>query len=181
MHSPGISKLLQQVLAPPVPSSPVASEEENSSPTRVATAVDFDSEMESGDKQVRPDEDLLKKLHFFFPEALVLAALDIVDRDGVIRYTSPLQRVQHQVVGTKRNCYVFPNLPVWANSGVNRYFCDCPSFTLSVLSAESNLMCKHLLATYLAETLGRVVERKLGLEEWATLMLTMSNQENQYH
>ena len=40
--------------------------------------------------------------------------------------------------------------------------------------------CKHLLATYLAVKLGRVIERKLGLEEWATLMSTMSKQESQY-
>lgn len=116
----------------------------------------------------------------------------------VIRYTSPLQRVQYQVVGTKTNCYVFPSLPVWTDSQVNKYFCDCPAFTLSVLSAESNFMasafsrhfgrvnkadwvwrqCKHLLATYLAERLGRVAERKLGFEEWAILMLRMSNKEN---
>ena len=63
----------------------------------------------------------------------------------VIRYTSPLQRVQHQVVGTKRNCYVFPNLTACTGSGVNRYFCDCPAFTLSVLSAESNFMASAFL------------------------------------
>jgi len=103
-----------------------------------------------------------------------------VDRDGVVRYTSPLQRTQYQVTGTKRDCYVFPKLPVWSDSGVNGFFCDCPAFTLSVLSAGSNFMCKHLLATYLAEKLGRVVARKLGVEEWATLMSTMSKQESQY-
>ena len=94
---------------------------------------------------------------------------------------------------------MFHNLPAWSDSGLNRYFCDCPAFTLSVLSAESNFMasaffvllavkranwvwrqCKHLLATYLAEKLGRVIERKLGFEEWATLMSTMSKQEGQY-
>jgi len=181
MHSPDVLQLLQQALASTVPSSPPAPEEENTSPKRATMGLDSDDEMGPGDQVVGPNEDLLKQLRFFFPDALVLAALDIVDRDGVIRYTSPLQRVQHQVVGTKRNCYVFPDLPVRTDFEVKRYFCDCPAFTLSVLSAESNFMCKHLLATYLAEKLGRVVERKLGFEEWATLMLTMSNQESQYH
>ena len=120
--------------------------------------LDSDDEMELGGQRALPDEDLLKKLRFFFPDALVLAALDIVDRDGgrwlvlpgegraadvnaiVVRHASPLQRIQYQAVGTKRNCYVFPNLPVRSDSGVSRYFCDCPAFTLSVLSAESNFM-----------------------------------------
>ncbi|KAF9784377.1 hypothetical protein BJ322DRAFT_982598, partial [Thelephora terrestris] len=94
----------------------------------------------------------LKQLRFFFPDALVLAAFDVVDRDGgrasnwrnaiVVKYTSPLQRVQYQVVGTKRNRCVFPHLPACTDSGVNRYFCDCPAFTLSVLSTESNLMAR---------------------------------------
>ena len=33
-------------------------------------------------QQIPLDEDLLKQLRFFFPDALVLAALDIIDRDG---------------------------------------------------------------------------------------------------
>jgi hypothetical protein len=33
-------------------------------------------------QQVALDEDLLKQLRFFFPDTLVLAAFDIVDRDG---------------------------------------------------------------------------------------------------
>jgi len=158
MHSPDILKLLQQVLAPPPPPSHLTPEGENTSPKRAATVLDSDDEMGLGDQQVLPDEDLLKKLRFFFPDALVLAAFDIVDRDGggrlviqgegrtadvnaiVVRYASPLQRIQYQVAGTKRDCYVFPNLPVWSGSGVNRCFCDCPTFTLSVLSAESNFM-----------------------------------------
>jgi len=82
MHSPDILKLLQQVLAPSVPSSHLTAEEGSTSPKRAATILDSDDEMGLGDQQVLPDEDLLKKLRFFFPDALVLAALDIVDRDG---------------------------------------------------------------------------------------------------
>ena len=161
MHSPNVLKLLQQVLASPVPSS-LAPEEENTSRKGAATVLDSDDETEFEGQQVLPDEDLLKQLRFFFPDALVLAALDIIDRDGgkqpflwgeyraadanpiVVRYTSPLRRVQYQVVGTKRNCCVFPSLPAWTDSGVNKYFCDCPAFILSVLSAESNFMVSAL-------------------------------------
>ena len=166
MHSPEVLKLLQQVLASPVSSSHLVSEEENTSPKRAATVLDSDDDPGFWGQQVPPDEDLLKQLRFFFPEALVLAALDIVDRDGgrwpvlqsedreadenavVVRYTSPLQRVQHQVVGTKRNCCVFPSLPTWTDTGVKKYFCDCPAFTLSVLSAESNFMASVLFRPF---------------------------------
>lgn len=82
MHSPDILKLLQQVLAAPVASSHLAAEEGGTSPTRAAAIQDSDDEMGLGDQQVLPDEDLLKKLRFFFPDTLVLAALDIIDRDG---------------------------------------------------------------------------------------------------
>jgi len=82
MHSPDILKLLQQVLAPPVHSSPLAPEEENTSPKRAATTLNSDDDMGFGGQHVPPNEDLLKQLRFFFPDALVLAALDIIDRDG---------------------------------------------------------------------------------------------------
>jgi len=82
MHSPDVLQLLQQVLAPPGPSSPLAPEEGNTSPTRAASAPGSDDEMGFGGRQVPPDEDLLKRLRFFFPDTLVFAAFDIVDRDG---------------------------------------------------------------------------------------------------
>lgn len=82
MHHPDILQLLQQVLAPPVPSPPSAPRDESIPPKRAATVLDSDDEMGSGGQQVPLDEDLLKQLRFFFPEALILAAFDIVDRDG---------------------------------------------------------------------------------------------------
>lgn len=84
MHSPDILKLLQQILTPPEPASPLASEEESTSPNRAATVLDPDDDGYEGLKgqRVALDEDLLKQLRFFFPDTLVLAALDIVDRDG---------------------------------------------------------------------------------------------------
>lgn len=82
MHSPGILKLLQRVLAPPVPRSLLEPEEERISPQRPATVLDSDDDMGLGGQQVALDGDLLKQLRFFFPDTLILAAFDIVDRDG---------------------------------------------------------------------------------------------------
>ena len=178
MHSPEILKLLEQVLAPPDPASPLTPGEEASSARRAATVLDSDDDMGLGAQRVALDEDLLKQLRFFFPDALVLAAFDIIDRNGggwlissrletkqpianlvVIKYVSPLQRVQYQVVGTKKNCCVFPRLVGPADMGVNKYFCDCPAFTLSVLSAESNLMARIF----------RLLENKDNLQTVATV------------
>ena len=82
MCSPDVLKLLQQVLAPPVPASPLEPEEESTSPKRAATVLDSDDDMWLGGQQVAMDEDLLKQLRFFFPDTLVVAAFDIVDRGG---------------------------------------------------------------------------------------------------
>ena len=82
MHSPDILKLLQRVLAPPVPASPPAPKEENTSSKRSTTLLDSDDDMGLGGQRVSLDENLLKQLRFFFPDALVLAAFDIIDRDG---------------------------------------------------------------------------------------------------
>ena len=82
MHSPDVLQLLQQALAPTVPPSPPVPDEENTSAKKVAMGLDSDDEMGSGGQQIGPNEDLLKQLRFFFPDALVLAALDIIDRDG---------------------------------------------------------------------------------------------------
>ena len=83
MHSPEVLKLLQQVLAPPAPAPSLAPEEERTPQNRATTLVlDPDDDMGLGGQQVELDEDLLKHLRFFFPDTLVLAAFDIVDRDG---------------------------------------------------------------------------------------------------
>jgi hypothetical protein len=82
MHSPDVLRLLEQALAPPAPTSPPLPEEENASPRRVTTALDSDDDMGLGGQRIALDEELLRQLRFFFPDALILAALDIIDRDG---------------------------------------------------------------------------------------------------
>ena len=79
MHSLDMLKLLQRVLAPPEPGSPSGPGEQSTSPKRAATVLDPDDDTGLG---VALDEDLLKQLRFFFPDTLVLAAFDIVDRGG---------------------------------------------------------------------------------------------------
>lgn len=97
-------------------------------------------------------EDLLRKLQFFFPDSLILAALDLIDRDcgmqqtailwfsernavSVILYTSPMGRTHLQVTGsTSRYSVRFLEEGTW---------CDCPAFTFSVLLSQTHYMVKH--------------------------------------
>jgi len=105
-------------------------------------------------------EELLQKLQFFFPDSLILAALDLIDRDCVILYSSPLGRTHLQVVGsTARYSVRYLEEGTW---------CDCPAFTFSVLLSHTHYM--HVLASRLAERMNRVVRRSLGFEEWADLI-----------
>ncbi|TFK53601.1 hypothetical protein OE88DRAFT_1676855 [Heliocybe sulcata] len=115
-------------------------------------------------------EDLLTKLKFFFPDNLILSALDLVDRDNVIKYTTPWGATRFQVLGsTSGSSYcVFPTLP--SNTTTVSTYCSCPAFAYSVLKSDSQLMCKHVLAAHLAPCLGKCIERSLTLDDLASLI-----------
>ncbi|KAH9951551.1 hypothetical protein B0H21DRAFT_180561 [Amylocystis lapponica] len=123
---------------------------------------------------VEPDnvEDSLEKLRFFFPDTLVLAALDLIDHDNVIKYTTPWGRSQYEVLGTTANYSVFLALGTPSHS---LSYCTCPAFAYSVLLSESHLMCKHVLATLLAQRLSRCVERPMTQDELAAFVLRQYN------
>ncbi|OCH85101.1 hypothetical protein OBBRIDRAFT_340942 [Obba rivulosa] len=107
-----------------------------------------------------------EKLRFFLPDNLVLAALDLIDRDSVVKYCAPWGRVRYEVLGSTATYTVFPQLPS-PDSDIMAY-CTCPSFTYSVLLSKSQLMCKHVLATLLAERLQKCVERPVTADELAS-------------
>jgi len=111
-------------------------------------------------------EDLLRQLQFFFPDNLILAALDLIDRECVIRYISPVSRTHLQVIGSTARYNV--KLDLLFGSG--KFWCSCPAFTFSVLLSETHFMCKHVLASRLAERMNRVVVRRIGFGEWANLV-----------
>jgi len=114
-------------------------------------------------------EDLLRQLQFFFPDNLILAALDLIDRECVIRYISPISRTHLQVIGSTTRYNVKLDLPLGSQHS-SKFWCSCPAFTFSVLLSETHFMCKHVLASRLAENMDRVVVRKVGFEEWADLV-----------
>ncbi|KAH9892791.1 hypothetical protein C8Q73DRAFT_73117 [Cubamyces lactineus] len=126
-----------------------------------------------GDMTPDTFDDSVEKLRFFFPETLLLGALDLIDRDSVIVYRPPWGRPQYEVLGSTSSYSVFPGLP--SPKGPALAYCTCPAYTYSVLLSETQLMCKHVLATILARRLGRCVERPISADELASVIARQCN------
>ncbi|XP_077509769.1 zinc finger SWIM domain-containing protein 7-like [Amblyomma americanum] len=86
----------------------------------------------------------LNELDHFFRAPLQLA-LRLVDRRRVKRLTCPHGRVVYQVAGEARAFYTC--LP-------SSNFCACYSYLHQVLRKQAIPMCKHVLASRLAEAFG---------------------------
>lgn len=113
-------------------------------------------------------DDSLEKLRSFFPEKLLLASLDLIDRECVIKYNLPWGRTMYEVFGSTANYSVF--LKLSPNTETSMSYCTCPAFAYSALLSGSQLMCKHLLATLLAERLSKCVERPINQDDLAMLV-----------
>ncbi|EAU91724.1 hypothetical protein CC1G_04492 [Coprinopsis cinerea okayama7 len=102
------------------------------------------------------------KLGALFPETLVVAALDLVDRGNVLKLIFPWNKnkTEYQVLGTTATYLVHLDLPAEIP-----FYCSCPAFSYSVLSTGTHIMCKHLLATLIARHLDACVERPITADE----------------
>ncbi|KAI0744217.1 hypothetical protein C8Q80DRAFT_1185610 [Daedaleopsis nitida] len=116
--------------------------------------------------------DALEKLRFFFPETLLLGALDLIDRDSVIEYRTAWGRPHYEVLGSTATYAVYPGLP--SAGGHALAYCTCPAYAYSVLLSETQLMCKHVLATLIARRLSRCIERPVNADELASLIAKQS-------
>ncbi|KAG2150570.1 hypothetical protein DEU56DRAFT_35792 [Suillus clintonianus] len=112
----------------------------------------FDSDDESF-------EEGIEMLRAVLPDAMIVAALDIIDREGVMKYKTSWGRHHYEVLGTTSTYTVFPHLD--AGSAAVSSYCTCPSFAYAVLISENHLMCKHVLAVCLADRLSRCVVRPI--------------------
>ncbi|EPT04531.1 hypothetical protein FOMPIDRAFT_38954, partial [Fomitopsis schrenkii] len=114
-------------------------------------------------------EEGLEKLRFVFSDTLLLAALDLIDRENVIKYKTPWGGIQYEVYGSTANYTVFPGLPGSSPDTPPAFYCTCPAFAYSVLLSQNQIMCKHLLATMVAEKLSKCVERNIQAHDLAAL------------
>ncbi|KAI6157768.1 hypothetical protein BKA82DRAFT_4061113 [Pisolithus tinctorius] len=109
-------------------------------------------------------EEGIDKLRAFIPDTTLVAALDVVDRDRVLRYKTTWGRCHYEVFGSTSTHYtVFPQLGFSAKVFC---YCTCPAFAFAVLVSNSHLMCKHVLAVCLAEQLSKCIERTVTDEEF---------------
>ncbi|XP_060115003.1 zinc finger SWIM domain-containing protein 7 [Heteronotia binoei] len=106
-------------------------------------------------------DDLLSALKFVFGASAV-PALDLVDRQSVTRIVSPSGRTVYQVLGSSGKLYT-----CYASC----HFCSCPAFAFSVLRKSDSLLCKHLLAIYLSQALGRCQEVTVSNKQLTSLLL----------
>lgn len=97
----------------------------------------------------------IAKLNSIFPETLVVAALDLVDRENIIKYVVSWRQSEYEVLGSTTTYNVLLDL----TTAPVPYFCSCPAFAYAVLLCRTHLMCKHVLATRLAVKLSRCIER----------------------
>ncbi|KAF8210180.1 hypothetical protein K438DRAFT_142832 [Mycena galopus ATCC 62051] len=107
----------------------------------------------------------LLNLQSVFPRTLVLAALDLIDRGNVLKYIGPA-RHHYDVLGSTATHHVFINMP----SPMTAY-CTCPAFSFLVLSSESYIMCKHVLAAHLAHRMGRCLQQPVNSEDLASIIM----------
>ncbi|KAJ7287584.1 hypothetical protein C8J57DRAFT_1048648, partial [Mycena rebaudengoi] len=68
-------------------------------------------------------------LQSIFPRNLVLAALDLIDRENVIKYVGPAKNSHYEVLGSTATYHVFLDVP-----GPISAYCTCPAFAYLVLS-----------------------------------------------
>ncbi|PSR72107.1 hypothetical protein PHLCEN_2v12022 [Hermanssonia centrifuga] len=108
-------------------------------------------------------DEFLDKLRFFFQDNLLLAALDLVDRDNgavflrmpaicnedspfihlitsVIKFTTAWGYTQYQVLGTTSTYTVFLGAVTVDGNRKTPPYCTCASFAYSVLLSEYQLM-----------------------------------------
>ncbi|KAF5317289.1 hypothetical protein D9611_003868 [Ephemerocybe angulata] len=106
------------------------------------------------------NDDSFAKLGAVFPQKMVIAALDLLDRGDVIKYVAPWGKVDYEVLGSTSTYFVQLDLP----SRIP-FYCSCPAFSKAVLFAQTHIMCKHVLGTLLARKLSMTMERPISADE----------------
>ncbi|KAG9486031.1 hypothetical protein GDO78_008887 [Eleutherodactylus coqui] len=106
------------------------------------------------------DEHLLGLKFIFGPTALY--ALDLVDQCSVTHVTSPSGRSTFQVTGSSSKVYTCYKAC---------HYCSCPAFSFSVLRRNDSLMCKHILAVYISQAIGRCQDLSVSDNHMSEILL----------
>lgn len=103
---------------------------------------------------------LLSALNCVFGKPL-LAALDLVDKEAVVKYTSPSGKVVYQVKNSAGKTYTCP---------VSLQFCPCLSFAYGVLKRSELITCKHILAIHLCKAMNKCQNEEMTEEQLSTVL-----------
>ncbi|KAL5016492.1 hypothetical protein ScPMuIL_006081 [Solemya velum] len=108
-------------------------------------------------------DDILSALHSVFQGSLI-PALDLVDRRSITCLTGPSGRYIFQVIGSSGTPYTCLS---------TTHYCSCPAYHYSVLLKEEHLMCKHILAIRLSQTMGLIKHLEVSDKEIKMAILQM--------
>ncbi|PFH46177.1 hypothetical protein AMATHDRAFT_8117 [Amanita thiersii Skay4041] len=111
-------------------------------------------------------DDTLEQLQILLPETLILAALDLVDRQKVIEYTTPWGSALYEVMGSTAVYSVHLDMPSYPMP----YYCTCPAFAYAVLMSETHTICKHVLASYVARQASLCLTRSVNSDDLVQLI-----------
>ncbi|KAJ7725871.1 hypothetical protein DFH07DRAFT_853726 [Mycena maculata] len=135
-----------------------------SSSTKSALSCYADAVIASVGPESLTSEHTFLNLQAVFPRNLVIAALDLIDHENVLTCKG-LALGQYQVLGSTSTYHVFLDIP-----GPTSTYCTCPAFAYLVLSSETYLMCKHVLAARLAHRMGRCIERPVDTDQLSQMI-----------
>ncbi|KAK7472635.1 hypothetical protein VKT23_000748 [Stygiomarasmius scandens] len=85
------------------------------------------------------DDDILK-LQAILPETIVLAALDLIDRHNVIKYSTSWGHTHYEVLGSTATYSTFLDLESGTRTTT---YCTCPAFAYAVLTSGTYLMVRN--------------------------------------
>ncbi|KAF9464948.1 hypothetical protein BDZ94DRAFT_1189853 [Collybia nuda] len=111
-------------------------------------------------------DDLMTKFRSVLPENVIIAALDIIDKENVIKYSTPWSYPHYEVHGSAATYKVTLDMimsPI-------PFYCSCSAFTYAVLIGGSHIVCKHILATCLADKFSLCTERPITQIDLETLI-----------
>lgn len=107
-------------------------------------------------------EQRVNALRSFFPDSLIVAAFDLIDRGCVNKSVAPWGRVHYHVAGSADKYTVT----------IDPAFCSCPAFAYGVLVSDAYPLCKHVLAVRLGEKLSKCREFVVTAEDLVAVIAT---------
>ncbi|KAL1755161.1 hypothetical protein FB107DRAFT_291141 [Schizophyllum commune] len=118
---------------------------------------------------------ILEQLYLVFSEPLLLAALDLIDQECIVKTATSWGHVEYSVNASSSPTTFLVLLDVASSS--RPHICTCPAYSYSVLLNDSHITCKHILAVRISERLGICAPRMLESdEELARLIVQQARQ-----